>query len=1117
MRPEPDPPPIPAPTPEAIAAGAPPAGTWRLRLAGPPTLQTDTGPALVLDRRDALLLAYLAVEGPTPRARLLQLLWPDDDAALLRNRLRQRLFTLKRRLGMEPVVGQQLLQLGQALHYVAEDDDDERAFCGDLRMPESEELDAWLDGQRRARQARQRERLAAEAARCEQEGRLAEAIALSERLLAFEPLQEHAHRRLMRLHYLRGDRAAALLAFDRCERWLKDEVGARPGPETLALLATIERAEPTQAPAAAAAAVRRPVPAGVLRPPRLIGRSDAWHELEEAWEARRPVLVVGEGGMGKSRLLADFVAARPCGAASVAVVSARPGDQPLPYAVLTRLLRVLLRRPGPALPAGVTHELARLLPEQGEAEPIRGTAGLARFVAALETLMEQVAGAGLEGIVLDDLHFADEASLEALLRLAHRRELRWILAYRGEEVSAATRAAAAEMVSSLGAREQALLPLTPEQVRELLDSLGVAGLDAAALAGELHQRSGGNPLYLLELLKTRLSGAADGWPLSEGLRQLIGRRLARLSPDALHLLHCAAVAGPWFSAELAGQLMGRPTVALADAWAELQDAQVLRDGAFVHDLIHEAALAAVPAPVAMQLHAEVSRHLQAQGAPPAQQAEHADLGGDWARAGPAWLQAGLRARAQGRFLDAAQLMQRAIDAAQRCRDAALLAQAHRELAHARLAHSPDEEVGRHIQAALEGAPTDADRLDALLLQLDYLTHRGDHAPAIACAQALGGLAQRLGRVDAAFKAVSLFAQLSARAGRSAEGLAALDDIAPQVEARALPSETSELYGVRGILLARLDRLTEGAQALQQACARSALAHDDTEHASMVINLASVQHRMGHTERAIDTARQAIALMAGSDDAPASSHVRQKEAFLAELLRIVGRYQEALDRCQRLIAAFDAEGSGYWALRVRMTLTQLWQDLGQPARARRVTDGLEPPLDLATRFHLLRADLAPRGSPVHLAEAARAEVTAAASGEPALGHAVALVLAKGIDAYHAALHYAVATEQRGLELDALVRLAQAERQAGRVDVAAAHAGAALALSAVCHGTNVPRGEVWAALLPALPNAGDAPAGAAEAARRWLDRVWAHTPVAYRRSLIGERQAALVAALRWAPPG
>lgn len=78
---------------------------WHLLLARSAGLQRAGAPPVALADRDAALLAWLALEGPTPRARLAQLLWPDTDADAARNSLRQRLFRLRKTLGVELVVG----------------------------------------------------------------------------------------------------------------------------------------------------------------------------------------------------------------------------------------------------------------------------------------------------------------------------------------------------------------------------------------------------------------------------------------------------------------------------------------------------------------------------------------------------------------------------------------------------------------------------------------------------------------------------------------------------------------------------------------------------------------------------------------------------------------------------------------------------------------------------------------------------------------------------------------------------------------------------------------------------------------------------------------------------
>ncbi len=329
-----------------------------LQLAHHACVQT-AGTTVALAPRDAALLAWLALEGPTARLRLASLLWPDSDPEAARNALRQRLFQLKKQLGVELVSGQVILALADGVHHDLEDSD---SVLGGAAHAHSPEFDAWLAQQRERRTARTRATLVELADMAERSHDHADASSHAQELLALEPFSEAAHRRVMRLHYLRGDRAAALLAFDRCEQVLKNDVGARPSADTFALLATIEQS--AASPGKGVGLVpgsARPVPASVQRPPRLIGREAAWSALHEAWNLNRCAVITGEAGMGKSRLATDFARAR--GAALT--VSARPGDERVVYASFSRLLRELPGATLHALEAPLRKELARLLPELG--------------------------------------------------------------------------------------------------------------------------------------------------------------------------------------------------------------------------------------------------------------------------------------------------------------------------------------------------------------------------------------------------------------------------------------------------------------------------------------------------------------------------------------------------------------------------------------------------------------------------------------------------------------------------------------------------------------------------------------------------------------------------------
>ncbi len=616
----------------------------RLQLAASPRLRAGGG-ATALPARDALLLAWLAIEGPTPRSRLAPLLWPDSTPQAARNALRQRLFQLKKLAGIDLVAGQETLALADGVLHDLEASDD---VLAGLDAEAGAELREWLARQRQRRRERLRHSLAELADMAERSQDWADALGHARELLALDPLSEEAHRRVMRLHYLAGDRAAALLAFDTCERVLKHEVGAAPSPETLALLRTIE-VSATAAPAS--------VPASVLRPPRLIGRDAEWVLLQRHWNEGAVVRVEGEGGMGKSRLLAEAAAAWTDVERRVLHVGARPGDAGLPYALLARCLRALLPWAGEA-PAGVRGELARLLPELGE--PAVGSDSPTRFVQAVEAIFEQARTRGLDGLLVDDLHLADSASAELLPGLCSLPGLRWALACRpaelpGEVAGALDALSAARQIATLR-----LAPLDAQGCAELLDSLGLPGFVGAEKAQLLHRHTGGNPMFLLEAVRT-LGSAAVGakLPALPLAGQVILRRIGQLSMPAVRLARCAAVAGQDFSAALASRVLQVPPLDLADAWAELEMAQVLRDGAFTHDLIQEAALASVPAAIARELHRHIALDMQAHGGEPVRVAAQWLAAGEGLPAVPHLRRAGHQALARFRYAEAAQMLAQA--------------------------------------------------------------------------------------------------------------------------------------------------------------------------------------------------------------------------------------------------------------------------------------------------------------------------------------------------------------------------------------------------------------------------------------------------------------------------
>lgn len=789
----------------------------RLLLAAGPALQTGDGRLVELAPRDALLLAWLAIEGATPRTRLAQLLWPDSAAEAARNALRQRLFQLKKLCGAELVEGQATLALADGVLHDLEDSDDVLAGTA----PElGAELADWLARQRGRRRERMRQSLAELADMAERSQDWADALGHAREMLALDPLSEEAHRRVMRLHYLAGDRAAALLAFDACERILKDEVGVAPSLETLALLRTVEAAR--EAPATSA------IPVAMTRPPRLLGREVERGHLELALRESAVALLRGEAGMGKSRLLAEV-----CGNAGLALVhvGARPGDAAVPYALAGRWLRALLAACRIELDATQRERLARLLPELGTAAPVQRD----QLMAAVEAVFALALQRGLPGVVVDDLQFADAASIVLLQSLAGRGDAGWIVAMRPAELGEAAHAFCEAMQQRASTVVLDLSALQPKAVAELLDSLGIEGLGGEPQAAALCARTGGNPLFVLETLKAALAqpgralvprGAAPtaiDWPAAASVLRLIQQRLARLSPAALRLARCAAVAGQDLNSALAASVLGLPVIDLADAWSELEAAQVLRDAAFTHDVVAEAALASVPDAVARPLHAAVATWLEAHEGEPARVAEHWLAAREELRAVAPLQAAALRARKLWRHEEASDLYGRAGDilrAAGRGREAF---DAYFRAAEARSEVRVDERIRQWADELDALAEDDVQRAAVCCLHTALLaeSRRFDDSRRVAVDGL--ALARRAGAADIEVELLWVLTALDwerrelDRAVRHAEAaLQRLADVEPGTARLDLQDTHFKLLHALGVILGSVGRYAEGDRRLEQA-------------------------------------------------------------------------------------------------------------------------------------------------------------------------------------------------------------------------------------------------------------------------------------------------------------
>ena len=320
------------------------------------------------------------------------------------------------------------------------------------------------------------------------------------------------------------------------------------------------------------------------------------------------VLIEGEAGIGKTRLLAEALAGARGRGMQVAAGRAEELEQTRPFGLVTSAFGCARSSPDPRRAA-----IAGVLAAGGDAArgPITVTSdpGLRfRAVDAFADLAEELALSGPLVIGVDDLQWADPSSLLTLAALSRR------LAYLpvvlvgclrpSPRVAELDRLAVA--VEAAGARRLALRGLAEEAVRELVGE-AVTAEPGPGLMAEM-AGAAGNPLFVTELLAALAQeGAittADGraevekTALPPTLRLTIVRRLSFLPDDTLQALRTASILGSSFTVTDLATVTGRSAADLSAALARALTAHVIEDdGAhlrFRHDLIRDAIYEDVP-------------------------------------------------------------------------------------------------------------------------------------------------------------------------------------------------------------------------------------------------------------------------------------------------------------------------------------------------------------------------------------------------------------------------------------------------------------------------------------------------------------------------------------------
>ncbi|WP_285487348.1 BTAD domain-containing putative transcriptional regulator [Amycolatopsis taiwanensis] len=454
--------------------------------------------------------------------------------------------------------------------------------------------------------------------------RLGDAAAVvpeAEGLTRDDPLREEGWRLHALALWSSGRQADALAALRHARATLADELGLDPGPDLVALEDAIltQRADILRVavPSRRADAPRATVPFTRPVATTFVGREGELAALvataeEATTDGVRVALVTGEAGLGKSTLL-EHLGAR-LGHDGWLVATGRCPDvdsAPPAWAWVEALRKVAASVP----PGEFADDLAPLL---SDSAPVDGDAAAGRF-RLRQAVWNWLAAAAADrpvAVVLDDLHWADAATLELLGGgVGARAPILVVAAYRADESERLT-----ETLGSL-ARTAPLrldLPgLTGDAVAELVRAECEA--DDATVAG-IAERTGGNPFYVRESARL-LNGEGALVALSEvpeGVRDVLRRRLARLPESGVSVLRLAAVAGRESSVDVLVRAADSDEDDVLDALdagviAGLLDEPGPGRVRFVHALVRDTLVADVSRLRATRMHARIAAALEGTG------------------------------------------------------------------------------------------------------------------------------------------------------------------------------------------------------------------------------------------------------------------------------------------------------------------------------------------------------------------------------------------------------------------------------------------------------------------------------------------------------------------------
>jgi len=947
------------------------APVWALYLLGTPRLERS-GHLVEMDTRKALaLLAYLTLtETSHSRESLAALFWPEYDQSSARGALRRTLSTLHKATGgivldiareririhtdsplwVDVLAFRQLISkeshattadsrnaqqtLQQAVDLYTGD------FLQGFTLRDSPAFDDWqyfqTDSLRREL-AGALERLALIYTTQLQD---TQAILSVRRWLAMDELQEAAQRWLMKLYAWAGQRGTALRQYRECVRVLEQELGVPPLTETTQLYqAILENQLPARPLAEPPARVEQPVNLSAPEDYPLTGRDAELGQLQNIyWTGSGRgalVLIEGEAGVGKTRLAEEILRdARQAGAVTL-TARCYEGETQLAYGPFLEGIQSLLNLPSSLASlekisphwlseaARLAPDLTRICPDLPTPPASNGPGSQSRFFEGVRQLLMGLLSGNPPGILfLDDLHWADSATLDLLFYMVRRlrgHAVLVMLTWRERALSADVRIKSL-VTDALRSGYGFTIPLKRLTTTAVIK---LAGQSAQSISEEqclkLFAETEGLPLLVtsyLDTIKQRgtLPANAD-WEMPDSVRSLLRSRLPAPDEPSWQLLTTAAVIGHAFDFDTLRQASGRSELETVSGLETLLTLGLIREQGesdcpgetrygFTHEKLHHLVYEEISLARLRLLHQRVAEALAA---------------GRAAKTGHTRLESGHLAariaqhyRSSGQDTMAAEYYQQAGDYARQ-----LFA---------------NQEALAHYQAALALSPSQPATLyeamgDLHVLEGDYPTaiRSYETAAALLSQAELPGIEHKLGNIhgllgewelaechylaaleglpDPASQAWA-YADWSRTTFRHGEPARALElankslDLAQiSLDARALV----QAHNIMGILERNRGALDDAATHLEQGLQLAEASGDLSMQAAALNNLALIRAAQGDPTAAIPLAQQALELCLRQGDRHRAAALHNN---LADFLHELGEEETAMQHLKQAATLFS---------------------------------------------------------------------------------------------------------------------------------------------------------------------------------------------------------------------